>query len=148
MSLKEITDDGRTFFVKDLGRYRIDFERVWAQIPAPQQDAIKAEINRRLDELIISPDPTWGSITNTSLEGGKANPSTGVRGDWSGTPFHAIYEACGHDEEASAKCYGSVWKQTIIDRKTECWVGIRFDPSFPQRGVTLLGKTYFLDSGQ
>lgn len=38
--------------------------------------------------------------------------------------------------------YGKVWKKVIIDR-TELWIAIRSDPTFPQRG-TLRGKTYFL----
>jgi hypothetical protein len=74
-------------------------------IPAPERAAIEAEINRRLDELIHSPDPNWGSITNTSIEGGKTNPDTGIRGDWTGTVFQPIYErACGGWRRFSVKC--------------------------------------------
>jgi hypothetical protein len=41
--------------------------------------------------------------------------------------------------------YGNVWKKIIIERQ-ELWIGIRSDPTFPQRGITLQGKTYFLDN--
>jgi hypothetical protein len=85
------------------------------------------------------------SITNTSIEGGKANPTTGIRGDWSGTVFHAIFETCGRNEEVAGMFYGNVWKKVIIARP-ERWIGIRSDPTFPQRGITLQGKTYFLDN--
>jgi hypothetical protein len=99
-----------------------------------------------LDALITSPDPNWGSITNTSIEGSKPSPATGVRGEWAGTSFTAIYEACNHNEELAAKIFGTAWKMVIIDRP-ERWIGIRSDPTFPQRGITLQGKTYFLDTG-
>ncbi|HYG99033.1 MAG TPA: hypothetical protein VD837_07865, partial [Terriglobales bacterium] len=109
-----------------------------------QRDAMVAEINRRLDQLISSPDPNWGSITNTSIEGGRTNLQTGIRGDWSGTVFQPIYDHFG-DEGLAGMYYGNVWKQIIIDRE-ERWIGIRSDPTFPQRGITLQGKTYFLDT--
>ncbi|HZR33295.1 MAG TPA: hypothetical protein VFA76_15725 [Terriglobales bacterium] len=56
-----------------------------------------------------------------------------------------IYEiACGMDERAGM-FYGNVWKKVIIERP-ERWIGIRSDPTFPQRGISLGGKTYFLDT--
>lgn len=87
--------------------------------------------------------PNWGSITNTSIEGGKPNPLTGVAGDWRGTPFEAIYEACNRSEERAAMLFGNIWKMVII-RRDENWIGVRMDPTFPNRGVTLQGKTYFI----
>jgi len=143
MALREIGEDGSVRDVSSLSHER-DFNRVWLSITLPQRNAIEVEINRRLDALIASPDPNWGSITNTSIEGGRTNPTTGIRGDWSGTVFHAIFEACGQNEELAGMFYGNVWKKVIIDRP-ERWIGIRSDPTFPQRGITLQGKTYFLD---
>src|SRR6266404_3092898 len=142
MALREIGENGEAHDVSDLS-HRQEFNLVWLSITSPQRNAIEAEINHRLDELIASPDPNWGSITNTSIEGGKPNPGTGVRGDWSGTVFYAIYEACGFNEELAGMFYGNVWKMVIIERQ-ERWIGIRSDPTFPQRGITLMGKTYFL----
>lgn len=143
MALREIGEDGETYDVPNLS-HRREFDRVWLSITLSERTAIEAEVNRRLDQLIHSPDPNWGSITNTSIEGGRTNPSTGIRGDWSNGPFQAIYVACGLDEERAGMFYGNVWKKIIIERP-ELWIGIRSDPTFPNRGITLQGKTYFLD---
>jgi len=57
-----------------------------------------------------------------------------------------FYEiACGLNEELAGMFYGNVWKKVIIDRP-ELWIGIRSDPTFPQRGTSLGGKTYFIDT--
>jgi hypothetical protein len=144
MALRDIDENGN---VRDVLRldHKTDFDQVWYSIPSPQRTAIIAEINRRLEELILSPNPNWGSITNTSIEGGRTNPNTGIRGDWSGTVFHPIFIACGLHEDLAGMFFGNVWKMVIIDRP-ERWVGIRSDPTFPQRGITLAGKSYFLDT--
>jgi hypothetical protein len=94
-----------------------EFDQVWLSIPLAQRNAIIAEINHRLDELNASPGPNWGSITNTSIEGGRANPNTGVRGDWSGTVFDPIFVACGFHEKVAGMFFGSGWKKAIIDRQ-------------------------------
>jgi hypothetical protein len=144
MALRDIDDQGRVREVFHLD-HRTDFDRIWLAIPHAARAAIETEINRRLDTLIATPDQNWGSITNTSIEGGKTSPSTGKRGDWTGTVFDPIFEACGRNEELAGMFFGNVWKMLIIGRR-ERWIGIRFDPTFPQRGITLQGKTYFLDS--
>jgi hypothetical protein len=147
VALRDIDEKGGARDVLHLEHQR-EFDRVWLAIPAADRAAIEEEINRRLDELIASPSPNWGSITNTSIEGGRINPDTGVPGDWSGTVFDPIYEACGHNHKLAGMFFGNIWKKVIIDRD-ERWVGIRADPTFPQRGITLEGKSYFLDlSGQ
>lgn len=91
MALREIGEDGRTYDVTRLS-HKVEFDATWSLISAPDQARIENEINCRLDTLIASPDPNWGSITNTSIEGGKTNPATGIRGDWRGTVFQPIYE--------------------------------------------------------
>ena len=145
MALREIGEDGSTHDVTHLP-HRREFDATWLLIPASGRAAIEAEINRRLDELIHSPDPNWGSITNTSIEGGKTNPDTGVRGDWTGTVFQPIDEtACGMDENRAGMFYGNVWKKVIIERP-ELWIGIRSAPTFRQKGISLGGKTYFRDT--
>jgi hypothetical protein len=143
MALREIGDDGSVYEVSGLP-HQGDFDRVWLALAQDQRDAMEREIRRRLDLLITSPDPNWGSITNTSIEGGKANPDTGIRGDWRGTVFQAIFDQLG-DEQLAGMFYGNVWKKVIIERP-ERWIGIRSDPTFPQRGITLQGKTYFRDT--
>jgi hypothetical protein len=126
MALREMDEGGR---VREVSRlpHEEDFNRTWFAISAHDRAAIEGEINARLDHLVTSPDPNWGSITNTSIEGGKVNPVTGIRGDWSGTVFHAIYEACGLNEDVAGMFYGNVWKKVIIERDDR-WIGIRNDP--------------------
>jgi hypothetical protein len=115
-----------------------DFDRTWLVISPRDRAAIETEINARLDHLVTSPDPNWGSITNKSIEGGKRNPVTGIRGDWTGTVFHAIFVACGLNEDVAGMFYGNVWKKVIIERDDH-WIGIRNDPvtrpTFPNRGM-------------
>ena len=141
MALREIGEDGRSYLVENLA-YDREFQLRWNMIPEDQRNAITVAINRRLDSLIESPDAYWGSITNTSIEGGKPNPITGIRGDWTGTVFQPIYDLFGN-EESAGMFYGNIWKQVIIDRD-ELWIGIRQYPTFPERGISLPGKTYFL----
>jgi hypothetical protein len=145
MALRELGENGNLRDVLILDHLS-DFNRVWLLMTFPERAAIEAEINLRLEELLTNPDPNWGSITNTSIEGGKINSLTGIGGDWTGTPFQPIHTACGRDQESAGMFYGNVWKKVIIDRP-ERWIGMRFDPTFPQRGVTLQGKTYFPDRG-
>ena len=145
MSLSEIDDQGRKYEVTELS-HRREFDRVWHSMNQRQRDAIEREINHRLDELVESPDTNWGSITNTSIEGGMTNPDSGIGGDWRGTPFQPIFHACGQSRERAGMFFGNVWKNIIIGRR-EHWIGIRSDPTFPQKGITLGGKTYFLDEG-
>jgi hypothetical protein len=144
MALRDIDENGNCRDVLRL-EHQGEFDQVWLSIPLPQRNAIEAEINHRLDGLIASPSANWDSITNTSIEGGRANPSTGVRGDWSGTVFDLIFVACGFHEKLAGMFFGNVWKKVMIDRQ-ERWIGIRSDPTFPQRGITLEGKGYFLDT--
>jgi hypothetical protein len=143
MALREIDEGGRAYDVEELPHKR-DFERVWLALGQAERDAMEAEINHRLTELVTSPSPNWGTITNTSIEGGRMNSDTGIRGDWSGTVFEPIFDYLG-DEQLAGMFYGNVWKKVIIARP-ELWIGIRFDPTFPQRGITLQGKTYFRDN--
>jgi len=147
MSLYDVDIDKEIDSVSKLWhqkRHQHEFETVWYTMSQAERGAIEREVNRRLDELIAHPDASWGSITNASIEGGKASPDTGIRGDWSGTVFQPIYEACGLNEERAGMFFGIVWKRIIVERR-EHWIGLHADPTFPQRGVTLEGKTYFLD---
>jgi hypothetical protein len=144
--LRDMDEKGRIRKVAALD-YPEEFEKTWNRIPRENQLAIENEISRKLDELVASPESKWGSIMNTSIEGGRTNPFNGKPGDWSGTPYHAIYVACGESHQQSALFFGSVWKKAVIDRP-EQWIGIRntaHTPTFPQKGIVLQGKTYFLD---
>lgn len=59
MALREIGEDGSTHDVLHLPHKR-EFDATWSLIPPAERAAIEAEINRRLDELVNSPDPNWG----------------------------------------------------------------------------------------
>ena len=126
--------------------YHGRFDLKWNEFTPQERQAIDAEINCLLDSLRDDPDPKWGSIMNTSIEGGKVNPFNGEPGDWTGTPWHPIWERHGQSDEQAAFFFGTLWKLRIIERP-EQWIGIRNAddrPTFPNRGITLTGKTYFL----
>jgi hypothetical protein len=147
MSLYDMDTDQEIASFDQLWRrrsHRIEFLRVWQSIPAGERDAIEREINGRLDDLVAHPDARWGSITNSSIEGSKESPVTGMTGDWTGTPFAPIYDACGCNVDLAGMFFGNVWKMVIANRP-EHWIGVHSDLTFPNRGITLEGKTYFLD---
>jgi hypothetical protein len=146
VALRDIDEKGGVRNVPDLD-YRSDFDERWMQYTREEQQAIIDAIDETLDELVAAPSSRWGAIMNTSIEGGKVNPFNSRCGDWSGTPWAPIYEHSGQSEEQAALFFGLLWKWRII-RRPEQWIGIRNDPTFPQRGVTLQGKTYFLAKPQ
>lgn len=125
-----------------------EFIDVWEKrFTEDERLAMVKAVDGKLDQLIASPDKQWGSIMNTSIEGGKVNPFTGQPGDWSGTPWHPIWVAHGYSDQQAGLFFGNLWKWRIIQRD-EMWIGVRNTPdarpTFPSRGVTLGGKTYFL----
>jgi hypothetical protein len=146
VALQDIDEKGGMRPVPDLD-YRKDFDDKWDEFTPEEQQAMNDEIERKLNELVIAPNPKWGSIMNTSIEGGQVNPYNGIPGDWSDTPWHPIWVRCGYSEHQAALFFGNLWKLRIIERD-EQWIGIRNDPvnrpTFPQKGITLMGKTYFL----
>ena len=143
--LRDIDENGGVREMHDID-YRERFDRKWNEFTRKEQQALNAEIKRLLDALIDAPDPQWGSIMNTSIVGGAVNPFTGEPGDWSGTPWGPIWERHGQSAEQAALFFGTLWKLRIIERP-ELWIGVRSsddDPTFPNRGINLAGKTYFL----
>jgi hypothetical protein len=144
--LRDIDENGGMRAMDDID-YRQRFDSKWGEFTAEEQRAIDTEIARLLDVLVSDPDPNWGSIMNTSIEGGKVNPLNGEPGDWIGTPWQPIWEHHGRSAEQAALFFGTLWKLRIIQRP-EQWVGIRNTgerPTFPNRNINLPGKTYFLD---
>ncbi len=143
--LRDITEDGRFQDVTRLP-HRRDFEAWYQRVPENERIEMERHINGVLDECAANPNRFWGSILNTSIEGGKESPETGVRGDWSGTPHAPLWHACGQSDQQAALVFGNLWKLMIIQR-TEPWIGIRNTadrPTFPNRGIVLPGKTYFV----
>ncbi len=146
--LIDIDENGGMREMDDID-YRERFDRKWDEFTPEEQQDIDAEIKRLLDALIDNPDPQWGSIMNTSIVGGAVNPFTGNPGDWSGTSWQPIWERHGQSDEQAALFFGTLWKLRIIERP-EQWIGVRNtddNPTFPNKGITLPGKTYFLASG-
>lgn len=78
-----------------------------------------AAVDAKLDELIRSHDRQWGSIMNTSIEGGKVNPFNGQPGDWTETPWHPIWVAHSFSGQQAALFFGNLWKWRIIERDAE-----------------------------
>lgn len=144
--LIEVTDRG-TYPVKRLAaKHLADFHFWYDRLTARQRRDMERAIDRQLDEYAAHPHPRWGSIFNTSIEGSKASPVTGVRGDWTGTPFEPLYTACNEDEDLAAMIFGTLYKLRVIDHPRE-WFGVRNtvdQPTFPSKDMTLAGKTYFL----
>jgi hypothetical protein len=143
--LRDINENGGVRDMHDID-YRDRFDRKWGEFTAAEQQAIDAEIQRLLNALVANPSPQWGSIMNTSIVGGAVNPTTGVPGDWSGTSWQPIWERHGRSDVQAALFFGTLGKLRIIERP-EQWVGVRTtdsNPTFPNRGINLAGKTYFL----
>jgi len=99
--LKDMDEKGAMREMNDID-YRSQFDKKWKEFPPEEQQAINAEITRVLDALRDSPDLLWGSIMNTSIEGGKVNPFNGLRGDWTGTPWEPIWERHGRSDQQAA----------------------------------------------
>ena len=143
--LRDIDENGGVRDMDDID-YRERFDRKWNEFTPEEQRASDTEIERLLDALMEDPDPIWGSIMNTSIEGGKVNPFSGIPGDWGGTAWAPIWDRHGQSDEQAALFFGTLWKLRIIQRP-ELWIGIRNTedrPTFPNRGINLPGKTYFL----
>lgn len=145
--LRDMDEKGRMRRLTKLD-HEDEFNAVWlGRFTEDERRAMISALDEKLDQLVNSPDRLWGSIMNTSIEGGKANPFTGAPGDWSGTPWSPIWVAHGYSDQQAGLFFGNLWKWRIIQRSEE-WVGIRNTsdtrPTFPNRGVTLGGKTYFL----
>lgn len=117
-------------------------------IPPAQREVIVDEIEGRLQAIVDHPDDRWGTITNTSIEG-SSRSGNWLTDDKNGV-FVPIATACGNDADAASMFFGMVWKWIIIRRareRGERWIGVRSSedrPTFPQRGILLAGKSYFL----
>jgi hypothetical protein len=144
MTLSNMDDEGCTVEIEALDSLS-DFYKTWLRISTQERAAIEAEIHRRVDELINSPNPRWGAILNTSIEGNKDHSQTDASGDWSSTVFHPIYVACSYSEQRAGLFFSTLWKKLIIERP-EKWVSMRSDPArseIPEKGILLAGKRYF-----
>jgi hypothetical protein len=92
--LRDIDENGSVRAMDDID-YRLRFDSKRSEFTPEEQRVMDNQITHVLDALIDDPDPNWGSIMNTSIEGGKVNPFNGEPGDWSGTPWQSIWEHHG-----------------------------------------------------
>jgi hypothetical protein len=99
-----------------------DYQRVRAAMTPVEVAAVVDEINRLTDEAGAE------IITTSWLPGA----------DWSGTPFDAIYVACGQHHDAAAKAFGLFCWDTI-QRRPERWSFGHYELN----GVPIRGMTYF-----
>ncbi len=143
-------------FKESYAGYRIDgfsaehfktFKARWGRLDLKVQNEIYHENSVRVEKVLSS----RRRITNTTEQGAQYNATTGRRGDWSGTPYDAIYQLCWCDHDEARLFFGLVWKKYFIDRP-DCWIGYRTDGinsyTFPNRRQNLEGKTYFRPDNQ
>jgi hypothetical protein len=67
--LRDMDEKDSVRELKDI-EYRPQFDRKWREFTSEEQRAIDDGIERLLGALRDSPDPLWGSMMNTSIEGG------------------------------------------------------------------------------
>jgi hypothetical protein len=116
--LRDIDENGGVRELDDID-YRERFDSKWNEFTPLEQRAIDTEINRLLDALRDDPDPNWGSIMNTSIEGGKVNPFNGEPGDWTGTPGAVDSSGRGAAGFAACPVRGAKQARTLFDNSTE-----------------------------
>jgi hypothetical protein len=103
--------------------YSAEYRRFLSRMPASEIQAIKDELNSRIDGTEIQ---TAGWIPGS---------------DWSSTVFQPIYEkAANYDVAAAARCFGlMVWD--VFMNRPERWTSARFE----KNGEEIGSRTYFID---
>lgn len=97
------------------------YDLIRNRITQDQEDAIIEEIHRKINDVKI--------FSASFLPGS----------DWTDTPFQCIYEACNHDEQQAAYCYG-IFCWLAVQRHGEEWICYKSEEKNKQLG---LGWTYF-----
>ena len=102
--------------------HEIDFRRWRARLTDTEYDAITTELNGRID---------GSSIQTSSWLPGK---------NWAGTVYDPIYQkACDQDPVASAKCFGLILWNVMLNRP-ETWAFGRCK----LKDIPIEGLTYFV----
>lgn len=101
--------------------YAKEFKAWASKLTDQEYEAVKAELRKR-------------------ITGGEVHTSSWIPGeDWTETDFQPIYEkACGHNNEAAAKCFGLFLWEVMMEHPDR-WSFGRFEKG----GVPIKGLTYF-----
>ena len=60
--------------------------------------------------------------------------------DWTGTPYEALYDACGHNKVQSGLFFGLIVFKILMERTDYVWGFGRFEKD----GVAIRSMTYFI----
>lgn len=101
--------------------HRKNYETWVPRIPANDLEAIRRELNARID-------------------GGVVHTSSWIPGaDWQDTVFQPIYTlACRYNEESAAKCFGLILWEVMMERPEKWSFG-----HYELNDVPIEGLTYF-----
>ena len=97
---------------------------------------------RKYEKLVTKLGPSLEAIEaalNAMIEGAEIHTAGWMPGaDWTGTPYQAIYDACGRDVEESGKSFGLiVWK--VFEKRPETWASAHG----MKDGQEIRSRTYF-----
>ena len=107
--------------------YREQFDHCRAQLSDAQYQAIVDTLNAKIDRDMQASGE--GIQTSSWIPGA----------NWTGTVYDPIYsQACGRDEELSAKFFGQIVWKVFIDRP-EHWASAHYEKD----GIPIKGRTYF-----
>ena len=78
---------------------------------------------------------------NTQVDANDINTSGWMPGsDWTGTPYQALYEACGHNKIQAGWFFGLIVFKILMERTDYVWGFGRFEKD----GVAIRSTTYFI----
>jgi hypothetical protein len=117
VTLVAVEDSDRELHLR--GELKLKYEAIAARL-GPNLALIKVRINEMVD-------------------GDRIHTSSWMPGrNWTGTPFQAIYEASGRDQEEAAKNFGLIiWK--VFEERPESWASAHG----MHDGREIRGRTYF-----
>ena len=106
---------------------------------------LRGELGLRYEAIAKRLGPNLATIKtrlNAMIDGDRIHTSSWMPGsDWTRTPFQAIYDASGHDQEEAAKNFGLiVWK--VFEERPERWASAHG----MKDGKEIRGRTYFRPS--
>jgi hypothetical protein len=103
---------------------------------------LTGNLDKKYSWLAAKLGPTLAPIEHTlnaMIDSDRVHTAGWMPGsDWTGTPFQAIYSACGQDAEEAGKCFGLVvWK--VFEKRPEKWASAHG----MKDGHEIRSRTYF-----